>query len=248
MGHVGGFPVVVHRVGHVAHQHHILPLLNHLTDGEGPPENAHVDVDTHDDDVGDAPLAHEVEGLGRIGDGISVADLQRRVLPGPRAIAGAFRASIATAVGIIDGQRCLPVVHSGTPALQRDGGLHRGSRLGELSAGVILVELQGVAGAVKNEHAFRSGRQQHLVHGRGHFTDAFGGVWAMVLVPHVAHHHGGPRGFPSHRAIMGRGRREVRGPSPPASVQGDRVCLSCGPKEKDSEHHPSDGTRDASPR
>ena len=73
--HIGGLAVVVHRVGHVAHQHHILALLDHLADGEGPAENAHINMHPHDDDVGDPALAHEIEGLGRIGDGVPVADL-----------------------------------------------------------------------------------------------------------------------------------------------------------------------------
>ena len=219
--HVGRFAVVVHRVGHVAHEHHILPLLNHLADGEGPPQNAHVDVHSHDDDVGDTALAHEVQGLGRIGDGVAVADLEGRVLPGPRAIAGAFRAAVAAAVGVVDGQGGLMVGHPGTPALQRDGGLHGWSRLGEFPARVILVELQGVARAVENEHALGPGCLQHLVHGRGHFPDAFCGIRAMMLIPHIAHHHGRPRGLPGDAAFVGRGLGQVRGARAPAGVQGD---------------------------
>ena len=101
--HIRRFAVVVHRVGHVAHQHHVLALLDHLADGKGAAQHTHVDVHAHDDDVGDPTLAHEIEGLGRIGDRVAVADLEGRVLTGPCAVAGAVWAAVAATVGIVDG-------------------------------------------------------------------------------------------------------------------------------------------------
>ena len=223
--HIRRFAVVVHRVGHVAHQHHVLALLDHLADGKGAAQHTHVDVHAHDDDVGDPTLAHEIEGLGRIGDGVAVADLEGRVLPGPRAVAGAVWAAVAATVGIVDGQGGLEVGHPGTPALQRDAGLHGRSRLGEFSARVILVELQGVARAVEDEHALGPGGQQHLVHGRGHFADAFCGIRAMMLIPHVAHHDGCPRGFPGEGAFVGSGVGQIGGARAPARMESDGAGL-----------------------
>jgi hypothetical protein len=53
----------------------LLALLDHLTDGERPAEDADVGVDAGDDDVADAALLHQVEGFGAVGDGVTVADL-----------------------------------------------------------------------------------------------------------------------------------------------------------------------------
>ena len=161
------------------------------------------------------------------------------MLARPCAVAGAFRASIAAAVGIIDGERGLQVVHSRAPALQGDGGLHRRCRLGEFPARVVLIELQSVARAVEDEHAFGACGQQHFVHGWGHLAHALGGIGAMVLVPHIAHHHGGSRGLPGHGAVVGSGCREVGRSSAPARVQGDGFGLGAAVAESEHEANPS---------
>ena len=95
---------VVHRVGHVAHQHDVKALVDELPDGERPAEHAHVGVHAHHDHVLDAPLLHQVDGLGAVGDGVGRLDLQGRDLARPRAPLLAGRIAIAAAVGVVDRQ------------------------------------------------------------------------------------------------------------------------------------------------
>ncbi len=66
---------IVHRVGQVAEEHHILAELHHLANGEGASQHAHVLMDAHNDDVGDTTLVHEVKGLDVVRDGVSGCDL-----------------------------------------------------------------------------------------------------------------------------------------------------------------------------
>ena len=196
--HVGTHPMVVHRVGQVPNQQDVLSLGDHLPDGEGAAEHAHVDVHAHDDDIGDAALAHEIERLGGIGNGIAVHDFQGGMLPLPRAIPGAFRATVAAAVRVIDGQRRFLDAIERAPALQGNFRFGLGRGLGEPAAGMILVESQGVAGTVNDEHPLCAGGFQHLVHPGRHFAHALGRIRAMMFIPHVADHHSGPGGIPLH--------------------------------------------------
>lgn len=101
---VGGGVGVVHGVSEITHEEDVLALVHHLPDGEGATEDAHIGVDSHDDDIGDAALFHEVEGLGGVGDGVFVVDFERGDLSAPGAEGGAGGTAVAAFVGVIDGQ------------------------------------------------------------------------------------------------------------------------------------------------
>ena len=62
---------VVHRVGHVAHQCNIHPLIDHLPDRKRPAEDTHVGVNTHHDDIFNPATFHQPEGFVGIGDRVT---------------------------------------------------------------------------------------------------------------------------------------------------------------------------------
>src|SRR5262245_52607438 len=51
---------VIHRVGHVAHEHDVLAVLGHLPQAKRSAENAHVGVDADQDDIAEAALFEQV--------------------------------------------------------------------------------------------------------------------------------------------------------------------------------------------
>ena len=77
---------VIHRVGHVAHEHDVLAVLRHLAEAEGPAGDAHVHVDAHEDDVLDAAGFEQVPNLDAgIADGVLLlVDAQHVDLLRPR--------------------------------------------------------------------------------------------------------------------------------------------------------------------
>ena len=60
MTHAGRTLRIIHRIGHVAHEKHVLTDADHLTDGEGPAENAHVRVHAHHDHVLNPALLKQI--------------------------------------------------------------------------------------------------------------------------------------------------------------------------------------------
>src|SRR5262249_15760689 len=95
---------IVHGVSQVAHQDHILTLLNHLADRERTAKYAHVLMHAHDHDVGDASLPHKVVGFRAVSDGITVPDFNGRDLMPPWGTLRALGLVIAPTVGVVDGQ------------------------------------------------------------------------------------------------------------------------------------------------
>ena len=57
-------------------QDYILALKNHLPDRERATKDAHILVDSHDNDVGNATLAHQVISFHTIRDRIALFNLE----------------------------------------------------------------------------------------------------------------------------------------------------------------------------
>ena len=88
----------------------------------GRPEHAHVGVHAHHDHVLDAPLLHEIDGLGAVGDGVGRLDLESRDLARPRAALLAVRLAIAAAVGVVDRQMAFAFAIDAAALFERDLG------------------------------------------------------------------------------------------------------------------------------
>lgn len=87
---VGRFFGVVHGVGEIPNQYDLLPLLHELSDAEGATENAHVEMDAHDEDVFDFMFCEDVEGLlAVIGDEVLGGDFEGADLAFPGLADGA---------------------------------------------------------------------------------------------------------------------------------------------------------------
>ena len=97
---------VVHGVGEVAEECHGFSLVDHLADGEGATEDAHVEVDATEDDVIDVPFGEKVPCLlSVVGEGLTGGDADFWMLAGPCFSDGAFFVGAGAAhVGIIDGE------------------------------------------------------------------------------------------------------------------------------------------------
>ena len=178
------FRGVIHRVGHVANEHDIQPLLRQLANRERPAEHAHVRVNAHDRDVLDAALLHEVIRLRRIGNRVAVDDLERVVLVAPGAIV--LDRLFATAVGIVDRQRRFLLRVEFAPAFERHLRFDFRRAHRKFAAGVIFVKLHRVAGAMDDERAFLAGGGDQFVHSRGQLADPCRGTRAPMFVPHIA--------------------------------------------------------------
>ena len=67
---------VVHRVGHVAHEDDVLAVAGHLAQAEGASEDAHIGVDSQEDDVLDLPVLQDAPDLGAVvADVVAVVDV-----------------------------------------------------------------------------------------------------------------------------------------------------------------------------
>ena len=179
-------PRVVHAVGHVPHQDDVLPLANHLPDRERPAQHAHVLVHAHDDDVGDAALAHQIVGLRAVRDCVAFLDFDGCDLPPPGRADRARRVVVATAVRIVNRQRRLASRVRAHPALERRPRRGRRRRLRKLAPARTLVELHRLARAMDDQHPAGAQGRDELVHAGRHFRDARGRALAPVLVPHIA--------------------------------------------------------------
>lgn len=183
-------------VGHVAHEHDVLPLSDHLADGEGAAEDAHVFVNAHDDDVRDAVLPHEVERFRGVCDGVPVLDLDGGMLPFPGHEARAIWAAVAAAIRVVDRQRWFLLILPRAPALDGDLGFNFGRRLREFASRMVFVEPHRLAGAMDDEDAALAGSGEDVVHDGREFADAIRCVRAPMAVPHIADDDGGVGGFP----------------------------------------------------
>ena len=133
---------VVHGVGQVAHQHNVLSLVNHLPDGKGPTEHAHVGVHAHHDDVLDATLFHQVKRLRAGGDGVALFHLDDRDLMTVHFRLGAAPGqAVAATVRIVYRQLCLVLVIQITPTLQGNLRFHLWSVGSQFAHGRVRVEL-----------------------------------------------------------------------------------------------------------
>ena len=96
---------VVHGVGQVTHEHHTATEPNHRADAERPTQDAHVGVDAHDDDVGDALRFAEVVDLLRVvADAVVANHVEAGMLPGriaapPHPQSGRRRAHLLVSTG-----------------------------------------------------------------------------------------------------------------------------------------------------
>jgi hypothetical protein len=212
--HEGPAGGIVHRVGHVTHEHDVLAVLRHLPQPEGAARDAHVEMHAHEDDVVDVLRLEQVPDLhAAVADGVLfLVDAQRVDLLRPRALSDSGpwlrvpwprrrvrRIVVLAAVGLIErihrqflGGICLH--HS--PILSGKRG--RGRRgLRALACRRAFVGLHaGAAGRVDDEHAGFAGLFEHLVHARGHLALACDRVFAVMQVPHVADDDGGAGGQP----------------------------------------------------
>ena len=109
---VRSFSGVVHAVGEIAYQDDVLAEADQLADGEGAAQDAHVLVNAHNDGVRDAALAHEEKGISAVGDGVLGVDFDVGDLSSPWGGLRALGIVVATAVGVVDGQRRFMVGHA----------------------------------------------------------------------------------------------------------------------------------------
>ena len=109
---------VVHGVDHVSHEDHIFAAVYHLPYRERPAEHAHIAMHTQNNEIRDTALLHEVVGLRRISDRVALLDLERTDLMRPGAATLALRQIIATAIGVVDGQRPLAFALQAAPLFQ----------------------------------------------------------------------------------------------------------------------------------
>ena len=219
---------VVHRVGQVAHEQNVLALADHLTNRKRPAQHAHVQMNAHHEDVGDAALAHEIIGLRAVGDGVAIADFDGGNLLLPGRVSFALRGVVATAVRVVDGQRGFFCGIELAPALERDFRFRRGRGLGQFPAERAFVKLHRVTGAMDDEHAALAGVVHESIHARSHFGDAPGRAGAPMLVPHVAEDDGGAAGIECARGLDGGPVVGARA-RPRAGARGDGERLG-GPR------------------
>ncbi len=79
--HVGWVMSVVHRIGEVAHQHHVLVDPHLLADSERSAEDALARIDAHELNIGDPALRKIVEDLPAVvADSAVVRDAEARML------------------------------------------------------------------------------------------------------------------------------------------------------------------------
>src|SRR4051812_28283563 len=205
----------VHRVGEITNQQNVLAELHQLADGEGAAQNAHVGMDTHDQDVLNAALLKKViDLLAAVGDGVLLPDLDGCDLALPWIWGTAFAPGqvVTTAIGVVDGKCAFFSGIDSGPATDLDGGFGQRSFQGAPSLGSVFVKVHGFTGSVDNEDSTVASGLDGRVHGWGHFGDAFGSAFAPMLVPHIADDDGGFVGVPLDRVLLylilgaGRGR------------------------------------------
>lgn len=197
---------VVHGVGEVAHEHGGAAIFDHATQAEGPAKDAHVGVNSDEEDVGELAMLEEVPDFDPgIADGVFVADLDDIDLAQPRGVGiaalcfqpvGPFGlgwfGGVATAVGLVDGVGaiffCGNAVAPGADFGGKVGCL--GGFLGTAPGGKVFVRGEATAGGMDDESAARAGFDDEAIQVGGQFSDPVGGVLAVVQVPHIADDHG----------------------------------------------------------
>ena len=185
---------VEHGIGHVADESYILSERDHLADGEGTAQDAHVQVDATEYDIVDVVLRQDVPGfLAVIGDDILLGDLDESDLAGPGGTNFAFGSAIAAHVGIVDGENTFAFgigpAPGSAPAFGSGEGFWRfceGSTGCTLALGSVLVKVCAGAGGMDDKHALATASFDHVVHGAGEFDYSVGCGLTPVLIPHVA--------------------------------------------------------------
>ena len=214
MAHVRPLTRVIHRVGQVADQDHVLARAGQVAQAERAAEHTHIGMHAHQHHVGDAAAFEQVPDLfAGIADGIFGTDLDGRGLGFPGRALRALRAVVAAAVGLVDGVDALFLSRDLVAPLADMFGKIRGfgGFLGFLAGGVILVGFHATAGGVDDQDPFSACRGDGLVHGGPELADAASGALAPVLVPHVADDDGGLGGVPAEEFFAGQGIVGSRG-------------------------------------
>ena len=141
----------VHCIGEIPHQDHILTLSHHLTNSEGPAQHTHVGVDSHDDDVFDPALLHQVIGLGRIGDCVAFRDFEGLDLFFVETFRLADRFKVVA--GLVGHHRHgrFMMRAEKAPTLQRNFRFNGGSLLSQFSLGSVFIDLHATARAMNND-------------------------------------------------------------------------------------------------
>jgi hypothetical protein len=183
----GRCPVrIEHAVGQIADEGDIHAVSYHLADPERPLEDADVLMHTHVEDIGNAPLARQVEGLDAVGDGIARLDFNRGNFVSPWGALLARRVIIATTVQSLARQRRFAGGDSRTRREQGRIGFNFRGGLRQFAARGALVKLHRGAGAVDDKDAALAQLADDLIDARRQLGHAFSGAATPMLVPHVA--------------------------------------------------------------
>ena len=193
---VGPHFMIVHQVGHVAHQHDVHSDSPHGAKTERTTDDAHVGVDAGEDYVLDTLLVEISADFGsRIRDQVIILDRYAFDLPFPHA-RGLAVLVFAAFVRLIDGPRSvflrrqfvgpLPGNQSGP---SDDLGIIVFPSF--LTTGIILVKTHATAWRMHDFHALSPRDFKHLVETRSKLGDTSRSVGTPVFVPHVANNDGG---------------------------------------------------------
>ena len=210
---------VVHRVGQVADEQHVLAVARHVAQAERAAEHAHIRMHPDEHYVADAARLEQVPNLNAaVADRVALGvDLDHVHLPLPRAARVAAqlgqsigpggvlrRVVVLAAVGVVD-RVALAFLHRIDPVAPALDGLRlhgsRRSGLGAFARGVVLVKRHAGRRRVDDQRALCPGGADKPVHAGCHFTDSADGVFAMVQIPHVADDHRCGLGLPKHRLL-----------------------------------------------
>ena len=197
---------IVHRVGHVAHEHHVFAVARHLPQSEWPTQHAHVGVYADQDHVANfAVLHHAPDFRAAIANIIGIMNLQtvHLFLPGRPGVAAAgleflgpflvlHRIIILAAIRLIDwilaGFLRRNLFAPKVDVFGQRLGLGRIQHV--LARRMIFVGLHTTARRVDDRKAQLAGGLDHLVHTRRQFPSTARGIQAMMQIPHVANDNG----------------------------------------------------------
>src|SRR5262249_45112458 len=113
-------PRIVHGIGQVAAQHHVLAEADLLADTAGPAQDAHVRVHAHEHDVVDAFLhAEVVDLLTAVGDAVVTDDVEAGMLAAELAHRRAYYRIVAGALGRVHRHGRLALRIELAPLLER---------------------------------------------------------------------------------------------------------------------------------
>ena len=162
---------VVHRVGHVAHQHDVLPLINHLANAEGPTEHAHVGVHAHDDDVFDAALLHQIKRFRTVGDRVASHDFQRVDLSLDVSNCRPDRTVVVARLTNGDRHGGFVFIVKMAPVLQRKFCFNLWCLLSKFPLRRVLILIHASAGRMNNENTLLASSLDDFVHSWSHLGE-----------------------------------------------------------------------------